>query len=45
LYITLVKKEYEGDTFFPDFESDFELSEKIRETPEFEIIYYKRRRD
>lgn len=43
LYLTLVKREIErGDAFFPPFEDKFMLVEKIRETPEFEILHYRR---
>jgi dihydrofolate reductase len=42
LYLTLVKRDIEnGDAFFPKFENKFELSEKIRETPEYEILHYR----
>jgi dihydrofolate reductase len=43
LFLTLVKREVEGDAFFPPFERDFELVEEIRDTPEFKIIHYRRR--
>jgi len=43
IYLTLVRRECEGDAFFPDFEIDFELSEKILETPDFEVRLYQRR--
>ncbi|HZT21561.1 MAG TPA: dihydrofolate reductase [Verrucomicrobiae bacterium] len=44
LYLTLVKREIpEGDAFFPPFEEQFTLVEKIRETPEFEILHYRHR--
>jgi dihydrofolate reductase len=41
LYLTLVKREVEGDAFFPAFESRFELVEEIRDTPEFKILHYR----
>jgi dihydrofolate reductase len=44
IYATIVKEEYAGDTYFPEFESQFALSETIRATPEFDIFRYKRRR-
>ena len=44
IYATIVKKEYEGDAYFPEFESKFEISETIRETPEFDIFCYHRGR-
>ena len=43
LYLTLVKREVEGDTFFPPFEDDFELVEQILDTPEFCIRHYQNR--
>jgi dihydrofolate reductase len=44
LYLTLVKREIpDGDAFFPPFEEAFELVEKLRETPEFDILRYRRR--
>jgi dihydrofolate reductase len=44
LYLTLVKREVEGDAFFPPFEDKFELAEEIRDTPEFRILHYRNRR-
>ncbi len=41
LYLTLVKREVEGDAFFPAFEDRFDLVEEIRDTPEFKILHYK----
>jgi dihydrofolate reductase len=43
LYLTLVKREVEGDAFFPAFESHFELAEEIRGTPEFKILHYRQK--
>jgi dihydrofolate reductase len=37
LLITRVKNEYEGDAYFPEFESKFGLVEQIRETPDYVI--------
>jgi dihydrofolate reductase len=42
LYLTLVKREVEGDAFFPAFENRFELAEELRDTPEFKILHYRR---
>ena len=42
IYATVVKREYDGDAYFPEFESQFEISEMIRETPEFDILCYRR---
>jgi dihydrofolate reductase len=43
LYLTFVKREVEGDTFFPPFEDKFELVEEMRDTPEFRILHYGRK--
>jgi dihydrofolate reductase len=43
LYLTLVKREVEGDTFFPPFEEQFALVEQILEQPEFKILHYRQR--
>ena len=42
LYLTLVKREVQGDAFFPAFEDKFELVEEIRDTPEFRILHHRR---
>ena len=42
LYLTLVKREVEGDAFFPPFEDQFVLAEEIRDTPDFKILHYRR---
>ena len=43
LFLTLVKREVDGDAFFPKFEDRFELAEEIRDTPEFKILRYQAR--
>jgi len=43
IYATIVKQEYAGDAYFPEFESRFEIAERIRETPDFDILCYRRR--
>ncbi len=43
LYLTLVKREFAGDTLFPPFETEFELAEELRDTPEFKILHWVRR--
>ena len=43
LYLTLVKRTVEGDTFFPPLEDRFELVEEIRDTPQFKILHYRNR--
>ena len=44
LYLTLVKRTVEGDTFFPPFEDRFELVEEIADCAEFQILHYRNRR-
>jgi dihydrofolate reductase len=41
LYLTLVKREVEGDALFPPFEDRFELAETLRDEPEFKILHYR----
>jgi dihydrofolate reductase len=41
LYLTLVKREVEGDAFFPPFEERFKLAGEVRDTPEFKILHYR----
>jgi len=41
LYLTVVKKVVEGDTFFPQFEEQFQLAETILEKPDFQILHYR----
>lgn len=43
LFLTVVKRNVEGDAFFPAFENDFELVEEVRDTPEFKILHYRNR--
>lgn len=42
LFLTLVKREVEGDAFFPAFEDEFELAGTIASEDEFEIRRYRR---
>ena len=42
LLITRVKTEYEGDAYFPEFESKFRLTEQIQENPDYVILRYGR---
>lgn len=43
LYVSLVKQAYEGDTYFPDYDNQFEYEEINRESYEaFDFITYKR---
>ncbi len=41
LYLTLVNRVVEGDTFFPPFEDQFELISVALERPEFKVLYYR----
>lgn len=43
IFLTIVKSEPPGDTFFPPFEDQFELAEVLRDEPEFQIRRYLRR--
>ncbi len=40
LYLTLVKREVEGDAFFPPFEDKFDLVQTLRDESEFKILHY-----
>ena len=42
LYLTVVQREVEGDTFFPPFETEFSLVEEVMQNPEFRILHYRR---
>ena len=42
LFLTLVKREVEGDAFFPAFEADFERSEVLQSNVDFDIFRYSR---
>jgi dihydrofolate reductase len=43
LYLTVVKRQVEGDAFFPPFEDRFELVEQLRDGPDFKILHYRNR--
>jgi dihydrofolate reductase len=43
LYLTVVKREVEGDAFFPVFENQFQEVETVSDTPEFKIVHYRRK--
>ena len=40
LFLTLIKREVEGDVFLPPFEDRFRLAETIQDNPEFSILRY-----
>ena len=43
LYLTLVKREVEGDAVFPPFEDRFELVETVQDNADFKILHYRKR--
>src|SRR5258706_4395908 len=43
LYLTLVKRVVDGDTFFPRFEDRFEIHEERLDCPDFKITHYRNR--
>jgi len=43
LYLTLVKRNVDGDTFFPPFEDAFALDREVLDTTDFKILHYKKR--
>jgi dihydrofolate reductase len=43
LYLTLVKREVAGDTFFPPFEEEFGLVAELADNAAFKILHYRRR--
>jgi dihydrofolate reductase len=42
LYLTLVNRVVEGDTFFPPFEEQFKLEAELLARPEFRVLHYRR---
>lgn len=40
LYLTEVRREVEGDRYFPPFEDSFRFADVVRETPEMRIVHY-----
>jgi dihydrofolate reductase len=42
VFLTLVKREIEGDVFLPPFEEQFPCVETLRDHPDFTILHYKR---
>jgi dihydrofolate reductase len=43
LFLTVVQRQVEGDTFFPAFENEFDLVGQLHEQPEFQILHYRNR--
>ena len=44
LYLTCLNRTVDGDTFFPPFETEFELRGVIAKRPEFDILHFVNRR-
>ena len=42
LYLSVVKREVEGDAFFPEFEPMFDAGVMLRESDDFDVIHYHR---
>ena len=42
VYLTLVDRTVDGDTFFPPFEDQFELVAELMRTADFRILHYRR---
>ncbi len=42
LWISHVHGDFDGDAFFPEFASNFEAVETVRELPEFKVVHYRR---
>ncbi len=43
LYLTLVKREVQGDTFFPAFEDQFEIRAELQDNADFKVLHYLRK--
>jgi dihydrofolate reductase len=41
LYLTVVKREVDGDTFFPLFEDRFDLVKEVMDRDQFRILHYR----
>jgi len=44
MYISYIKKDYEGDTYFPTFDESQWVIEKREDHPDFELVVYRRKR-
>ena len=42
IFLTVVNREVEGDTFFPEFEEEFDFKKFLRQEKEFRIKHYVR---
>jgi dihydrofolate reductase len=43
LYLTLVKRVVQGDTYFPPFEEQYERVQEVLDRPDFKILHYRNR--
>ena len=43
IYLSIIPRVVEGDTFFPDFERQFELVGTVLRGAEFEVLEYRRK--
>ena len=43
LYLSVIPRVVEGDTFFPEFENQFDLAETVLKQSEFEVRRYRRK--
>jgi len=43
IYLSIIPVEVEGDTFFPEFEDQFELVGTVLKQTEFEVLEYRRK--
>jgi dihydrofolate reductase len=41
LYLTLVNRTVEGDTFFPPFEDQFQLADEVLANEQFRVLHYR----
>jgi dihydrofolate reductase len=44
LYLSVIPRTVEGDTFFPEFEGKYELVGTVLKEPDFAVNHYRRRR-
>jgi dihydrofolate reductase len=44
LYLSIIPREIDGDTFFPPFEDDFDLVGTLLEHPDFQVKEYRRKK-
>ena len=42
LYLSVIPREIQGDTYFPEFEDKFVLVETVLKHPDFDVLHYRR---